>query len=131
MEYLKVIAAAIGAFAFAGVWYSVMSKQWIAAAGVEVDKDGKPVGGNAVMPMVVAGIAMIVVAGMMRHIFQSAGIATVGAGIVGGLGVGAFIITPWMAMNYGFSMRPRNLALIDGTNAIVGCAIMGLILTLF
>lgn len=131
MEYLKVLAAAIGAFAFAGIWYSTLSKQWIAAAGIEVDKDGKPVGGSTVTPMVVAGVAMILVAGMMRHIFQGSGITTFGAGILGGLGVGAFIITPWMAMNYAFSMRPRNLAIIDGVNAIVGCGIMGLILTLW
>ena len=74
---------------------------------------------------------MVIVAGMMRHVFAETGIATLGAGIVSGLGVGAFLITPWVAKNYAFAMRPAALSVIDGVNAVVGCAIMGAILTLF
>ena len=48
-----------------------------------------------------------------------------------GLGVGAFLITPWVAMNYAFAARPAMLSVIDGVNAVVGCAIIGAILTLF
>ena len=32
MEFLNVLAAAIGAFAFGAVWYTTLSKRWIAAA---------------------------------------------------------------------------------------------------
>jgi hypothetical protein len=34
MEFLSVIAAAVGAFAFGAVWYMAMSKPWMAASGV-------------------------------------------------------------------------------------------------
>jgi hypothetical protein len=34
-------------------------------------------------------------------------------------------------MNYAFAARPAALSVIDGVNAVVGCAIMGLVLTLF
>ena len=130
MEYLNVIAAAVGAFAFSAVWYMSMSKQWIAASGIAVDASGKPAGGGA-MPMVIGLIAMIVVAGMMRHVFQISGIVTLGGGLVAGFGIGAFFITPWVTMNYAFGMRKSSLAVIDGVNAVVGCSIMGLILSLF
>ena len=131
MEVLNVIAAAAGAFGFGAVWYTSMAKPWIKAAGVPVDAAGKPQGNGSAMPFVVGFVAMVIVAGMMRHVFASAGVVTLGAGFVSGLGIGAFLITPWVAMNYAFAARPAMLSLIDGVNAVVGCAIIGAILTLF
>ncbi len=131
MEYLNVVAAAAGAFAFASVWYIALSKQWIAAAGIPVDANGRPQGNGSVIPFVIGFAAMILVAGMMRHTFATSGITTPGKGVISGLGIGAFFIMPWMAMNYAFANRKGMLAVIDGVNAIAGCAIMGLILTLF
>ena len=131
MEVLNVIAAAAGAFAFGAVWYTAMAKPWIKAAAVPVDAMGKPQGNGSAMPFVVGFVAMVIVAGMMRHVFASAGVVTLGAGVVSGLGIGAFLITPWVAMNYAFAARPATLSVIDGVNAVVGCAIIGAILTLF
>ena len=131
MEFVNVLAAALGAFAFGAVWYMTMSKPWIAASGVAVDENGRPTGGSASAPFVVGIIAMILVAGMMRHVFATSGITSIGGSVVAGLGIGAFLITPWMAMNYAFSMRKPALTVIDGVNSVVGCGIMGLILALF
>ena len=131
MEIVNVVAAAIGAFAFGAVWYIVMSKPWIAASGVPVDASGRPMRNGSAMPFVIGLAAMIVVAGMMRHVFTAGGIDTLGEGAVSGLGIGAFFITPWMAMNYAFGMRMFALTILDGVNAIVGCTIMGIILVLF
>lgn len=131
MEFLNVIVAALGAFAFGAVWYITLSKPWIAAAGIAVDANGKPQGDGSPMPFVVGILAMIVVAGMMRHIFQMATIDTIGKAVIAGAGIGAFFVTPWLAMNYAFSMRKPALIFIDGANVIAGCTIMGLILALF
>jgi hypothetical protein len=131
MEFLNVIAAAVGAFAFGAVWYMSMSKPWIKAAGIAVDAQGRPQGNGGPMPFVIGVVAMVIVAGMMRHVFAATGIATLGAGIIAGAGIGAFFITPWVAMNYAFAMRNGSLTVIDGVNSIVGCAVMGAILTLF
>lgn len=127
MEFLNVLAAAVGAFAFGAVWYIAMSKPWMAASGVteEQQRSGGP------MPFVIGIVAMIVVAGMMRHLFATGNIVTIGAGAIAGAGIGAFLITPWVAMNYAFSQRKGALTVIDSVNAIVGCAVMGVILTLF
>ena len=83
------------------------------------------------MPFVMSGICMILVAGMMRHIFQMAGIATIGSGFVSGLGIGLFFIAPWTMINNAYGMRPFKLTLIDGGYATFGCAIIGTILTAF
>ncbi len=131
MEYLNVIAAAVGAFAFGAVWYMAMSRPWIRAAGIPVDAHGRPLGNGSAVPFVVGFGAMLVVAGTMRHMFASGGIDTLGEGIGAGAGIGAFFISAWVGMNYAFSMRSLAMWLIDTVNAVVGCAIMGAILVLF
>jgi len=131
MEFLNVVVAALGAFAFGAVWYMTMAKPWMAAADIAMDANGKPQGGGSMMPFVVGILAMLIVAGMMRHMFQMAGISGLGMGVTAGLGIGAFFITPWMAMNYAFATRKPALTVIDGVNSVVGCGIMGFILALF
>jgi len=89
------------------------------------------VGSGSVLPFVVSGIAMIVVAGFMRHIFAMAGIDSPGKALLSGLGVGAFFITPWVAMNYAYSGRKPMLTVLDNGYAILGCGAIGLVLGLF
>ena len=81
-----IIAAAIG-FAFGAMWYMALAKPWMEAANIKVGADGKPEG-DSPLPYVMAAFAMILVAGMMRHMFAQAGIDTLGKGFTGGLGMG-------------------------------------------
>jgi hypothetical protein len=127
MEILNVIAAAVAAFAFGAVWYIAMSKPWMAASGV-TEAEQKASGP---MPFVVGLLAMVLVAGMMRHLLGTSGVTSVGSGAIAGFGIGAFLVTPWVAMNYAFSLRKPSLTLIDGVNAVVGCTIMGAVLNAF
>jgi hypothetical protein len=131
MQYLAVLAATIAAYAFGAFWYITLSKPWIADSGIPVDANGKPLGNGSPMPMVIGFICILLVAGMTRHIFQMAGMDTISEGLMGGFGLGAFIITPWLGMCYNYGMRPFRLILIDGAYAIVGCTIIGVVLTLF
>lgn len=130
MGILSVIIAAAACWAFGAVYYMTLAKPWVAAAGIETDENGKPVGGSAA-PFIISALCMVVVAGMMRHAFMMAGIDVFGKGLVAGLGVGAFFISPWIVINNAYGMRPFRLSLIDGGYATLGCAIMGAVLTLF
>ncbi len=131
MQVLAVLVAAALGFGVGAVWYNVFSKQWIAASGVPVDAKGNPA--NGASPVLYGGafLCVLLVAGMMRHTFGMAGIDTLGKGLVGGLGIGLFFISPWIALNVLFSDRPKALALIDGGYATIACAVMGVVLTLF
>jgi hypothetical protein len=129
MGFLDVVLAAAAGFVFGAVWYGVLSKPWMAAAGIETGPDGKPAGGSA-MPYVMAVIAMLLVAGMMRHTFALSGIDTAGKGLIAGLGIGLFFISPWIMINNGYGGRPFKLTLIDGGYATFGCAVIGLVLML-
>lgn len=130
MGYLGVLVAAVAAYAFGAVWYMVLAKPWVRAAGIETDENGKPAGGSNPVPYVVAFGSAVLVAGMMRHIFALSGIDAVEKGLVSGLGIGLFLASPWLLTCYSFGGRPYRLTLIDGGYATIGSAIIGVVLTL-
>ena len=113
MGVLSVIVASVASYAFGAVWYMLMAKPWMAAAGLTEDQIDR----KNPAPFIISFVATVLVAGMMRHIFSSTGVDGPLAGLMSGLGLGLFIATPWIATNYAFSMRPRMLTLIDGTYA--------------
>jgi hypothetical protein len=129
MEYLSVILAAIAGFAYGAVHYMTLAKPWMKAAGIPMDENGKPLVKGSALPFILSGIAMLVVAGFMRHIFASSGIASPGAGLIAGAGIGLFFITPWTMINNAYPGRPFLLTVIDGAYATIGCALIGLVLT--
>ncbi|SPF81148.1 DUF1761 domain-containing protein [Pseudoprimorskyibacter insulae] len=131
MELLSVLAAGAAGWLLGAVWYMALSKPWMEAAGFPLDEDGKPQGNGSPMPIVISGVAILIVAGMMRHMFGMAGIDTAGKTLIAGLGIGLFIIVPWITMNYAYSMRPFKLTLIDGGYAVAACGVVGLVLGLF
>lgn len=130
MGFVSVLIAALAGFAVGAAWYMTLAKQWVAASGVTVDENGRPEGSSP-MPFVISGICMLLVAGMMRHMFAMAGIDGAAKGLVSGIGIGLFFIAPWIAMNVAYAMRPRALAIIDGGYAVVGCGVIGLVLGIF
>ena len=131
MEIVNTLAAAAGSWLFGAVWYMVLAKPWMAAAGLKIGADGRPEGGSSPMPFVLSAICMILVAGLMRHVLAMSNLTTVTQGLMVGFGVGAFFIAPWIMINNAYTMRPFKLTLIDGGYAIIGCSIIGVILTLF
>lgn len=130
MGLLSVLAAAIAAFVFGAIYYMVLSKPWMEAAGIAIGPDGKPTNSSNPTPYIVSFICIILVAGMMRHTFALSGIDTVAKGLQSGLGIGLFFITPWIFINTGYSNRPWKLAVIDGGYATAAATIIGIILML-
>ena len=131
MGIANVFAAAVAGFVFGAIWYMALAKPWMQAAGIKMTADGKPDGNGSALPFILSGVAMILVAGMMRHIFALSGIDTIGKGLISGLGIGLFFIAPWTMINYAYAGRPFKLTLIDGGYATFGCAIIGAVLVSF
>lgn len=131
MELLNVLVAAAAAWIYGAVHYMVLSKPWLAANKIECDENGRPKTNNGVLPFLLSAIAMVVVAGMMRHIFAMSGIVTVGGGAIAGFGIGTFFIMPWTIINNAYAGRPYMLSAIDGGYAIIGCTVIGIVLSLF
>ncbi|WP_187428501.1 hypothetical protein ROLI_044200 [Roseobacter fucihabitans] len=131
MEFISVAIAGVAGFAFGAIWYMVLARKWIAASGVPQDSAGNPANRSDPIPYITSLLSAILVAGMMRHVFELSDIQTVGKGLISGFGIGLFLVSPWIATFYSFSGRPRSLLLIDGGYATLGCAVIGLVLTLF
>jgi len=131
MEIINVLVAAAAAWVFGAIWYMALSKPWMAAAGIEVGADGKPANGSDPLPYILSAIAMVLVAGMMRHVISQAGIDTLLKGLMTGGGIGLFMISPWIMINNAYGGKPFKLTLIDGGYATFGSAIIGVILVLF
>lgn len=130
MELINVVVAAAAGFGFGAVWYMMLATPWVEAAGIELDENGKPADQSAA-PYIMAAIAMVLVAGMMRHVFNLSGIDTMGKGLMAGLGIGLFFISPWIMINNAYGGRPFKLTLIDSGYASFGCALIGMVLTAF
>ena len=131
MGYVSVLVAGAAAWVFGAIWYMALANPWMDAAGVQRDENGRPQGNGSALPFVLSAIAMVIVAGFMRHIFATSGVDTLGKGVLSGLGIGLFFITPWIMINNAYPGRPFRLTLIDGGYAVFGCAIIGAILMLF
>lgn len=131
MEALNVLVAAAASWVFGAMWYMALAKPWMKAAGITLDENGRPNGNGSMLPYALSAVAMLIVAGFMRHIFAGAGIESLGAGALAGLGVGLFFITPWTMINNAYGGRPFSLTLIDGGYATFGCALIGAVLALF
>ena len=127
MDFVAVLLAAAAGFAMGAVWYMALGKLWMGAVGLtedEVKADRNP------LPFIVAALGNIVTAGMMRHVFASGGIEGLGAGLISGLGIGAFMIAPWILTNYAFAGRPKTLWWIDAGHVIVAATAIGTVLGL-
>ena len=125
MGVLSVVAAAAAAWIFGAIWYGFIGKQWMEASGLTEETIDR----KDPVPYVVSFVCALLVAGMMRHILASTGGHTGFSGMLTGLGLGLFVAAPWIATNVMFSQRSRSLIWMDGGYPVVGCALMGLILT--
>ena len=130
MEILNVLAAAAASWVFGAVWYMALAKPWMAAAKITVDENGRPANDSA-LPYLLSAVAMILVAGMMRHILVMAGLEGIGKSATVGFGIGLFFISPWIMINNAYGDRPFKLTLIDGGYAVFGCTIIGAVLAIF
>jgi len=130
MEYVAVLVAAAGAYAFGAFWYMTLAKPWMKASGITKEQVEGGAGKDPI-PFIISALMLIVVAGMMRHNFAQSGIDTAVKGAMSGFGIGAFLATPWIVTTYAYGMRPRTLTLIDGGYVTIGCTIIGLVLGLF
>ncbi|MBK0400584.1 DUF1761 domain-containing protein [Limibaculum sp. M0105] len=127
MGALAVFLAAAAGFATGAIWYGILGRRWAAALG---KTEAQYKSERSTMPFVIAALGTLATAGMLRHVFVASGISSGGAGFVAGFGVGAFVVLPWILMNYAFSGRPRDLWWIDGGHAVLACALIGLVLGL-
>jgi len=128
MQLVAVLLAAAAGFGSGAAWYMVNGSRWMAAVGMT---EAEAKGGRSPLPFFIAFLASLLTAGMMRHIFAVSGVSGLGAGLIGGFGVGLFFVAPWIVTNYAFARRPVALWWIDAGHVVLACSAIGLVLGLF
>ena len=128
MQLVAVLLAAAAGFAVGAAWYMVNAKRWAAAVGRTEDELKAE---RSPLPFVIGFAASVLTAGLMRHVFASAGVGGIGGGLVSGLGIGLFFVAPWILSNYAFAGRPRALWWIDAGHVVLACSAIGLVLGVF
>lgn len=126
MGIVAVLAAAAAAWIWGAIWYGIIAKPWMAASGLSEETINR----KDPVPYIGSFVCAVLVAGMLRHVLASAGIETIGGGLITGLGLGLFVAAPWIATNVLFQNKPKSLIWMDGAYPAVGMALMGMVLTL-
>ncbi len=112
VNYAAIFAAAVAGFLFGGVYYGVLSNAWLSAIGKskeEIQKTGMAV------PMVVTGIAVLVMAWVLAGIIGhfGAGRITLTTGLISGLMCWIGFVATTIATNHAYQGAKGSLTIID------------------
>jgi Protein of unknown function (DUF1761) len=131
VNILAILAATAASFIFGGIWYSALSKPWLAALGkseAELKANARP------MPLLfaisIAGQLIMgwVLMGLLIHLTK----AGIPANLRTGLLTGAFcwlgFVGTTLATNHGYQGNKWSLTLIDGAHWLGVLLIQGAVL---
>lgn len=126
--------AAVLSFAFGGVWYGALSKQWMEAAGLS-EEQIKGNGGPSPVPFVITFVAQLVMAwmlaGLILHMAKAGIPATLRNGMLTAVFVWlGFVLMP-LVVNHQFQMQRPALTVIDGAHWLGVLLIQGAVLGLW
>lgn len=132
VSYVGVLLAAITSYVFGALWYTALSKPWMAAAGLsEADVKGED-GKGTMMPFIIAFLAQlvmaVVLAGMIGHL--GPGAVTVKSAVLSAVMVWIGFVMTTLIVNHRFQMASFKLTLIDGAHWLGVLVLQGLVIGL-
>lgn len=123
--------AAVLSFAFGGVWYGSLSRQWMAAAGLteeRIKREGNP----SPLPFVITFLAQLVMAWLLAGLILHMARAGIQASLRNGMLTAAFVWLGFTLMplvvNHQFQMQRPALTVIDGAHWLGVLLIQGAVL---
>ena len=132
INYWAVAAAAAASFIFGGIWYGLLCKQWMAAAGVDEKFVKGDRGGPSPVPFAVAFVAQLVMAwmlaGVILHLSRGGLPANLRNGLISGALMWTGFVMTSLVVNHAFQGAKRSLTLIDGGHWLGVLLIQGAIL---
>lgn len=129
VNYLGVLVAAILSMVVGAFWYSpgVFGKQWMGLIGKK-QKDLEK-GGSAAYG--VAAIGFLLMAYVLAHFVDYTGATTLVRGLEVGFWSWLGFVAPATAINAAFSLRPRQLWLIEAGYFLVSLLVSGAVLAVW
>jgi hypothetical protein len=127
MNWLAVLCAGAAYWVLGALWYSkLFSKPWVQAIeqhGIKLQPSGMA------MKLIVTFIANLIAAIVLGRLFHQLHVVEVLRGIKIGAAVGIGFSATALTMNYVWQSPPPKLWAIDTSFHIVGCILMGAILS--
>ena len=132
VNFLSILIAAVAAWIFGGIYYTTLSKPWLAAQGktleqCKAEQVGKSALGNAA-PFVLAFIGALLMAWVLYGIIVHLNMFTVRAGAISGAFCWFGFVLTTMAVNNAFTSRRVMLTVIDSVHWLGALLIIGVIL---
>jgi hypothetical protein len=131
VNFLSILVAAVAAWIFGGVYYTALSKQWIAVQGKTLEEcraeQAAKSGPAKVAPFIVVFISEIIIAWTLYGILFHLNMYTLRGGITSGLFCWFGFVLTTMATNNAFTGRRPMLTVIDGIGWLGAFVIIGAI----
>lgn len=132
LNYLAIVVAAVAAWLSGAVWYSLLSKYWLAAQGMTTEQakakhaalKGTPA---AWMPFVLVFVAELIIAYVLSGLLGHLGTWSVRGGIIAAAIVWFGFVLTTIVGNYAFHQHSTKLMAIDAGAWLVAFAIIGAI----
>lgn len=132
INWLAVIVAGIAGWLVGAVWYSVLSKQWLAAQGKTMETAQQEAGGRPLpVLLIVVFVANLIMAAMLYGIMTHTGLFSIRAGMISGALIWFGFVITVIATNYAFQGRKTMLTVIDGGYWLAVLLVIGGILGWF
>lgn len=132
VNYLSIVAAAIAAWLFGGIYYTALSRQWIAAQGktieqCEAERADKS-GAAAAAPFILVFIGEVIMAWVLYGILVHLNMFSVRAGLIAAAFCWFGFVLTTITVNNAFSGRKTTLSVIDCVAWLGAMLLMGAIL---
>jgi hypothetical protein len=131
VNFLSILLAAVAAWVFGGVYYTALSKPWLAAQGktleaCKAEQAGKSALANAA-PFVLAFVGELIMAWVLYGILVHMGTFTLRAGAISGAFCWFGFVLSTMTINNAFCGRKPMLTVIDSGAWLGALVIIGAI----
>lgn len=129
MNYLAVPAAGAASFLFGGVWYGVLSQQWMRAIGKSEEEIKSS---DRSMPLLfgITIIAQLIMAWVLAGLIGHMGQVNIRTGLITAALVWFGFVATSLAVNHGYQGSRWSLTLIDGGHWLGVLLIQGLVIGL-
>jgi hypothetical protein len=132
INFFAIVAAAVAAWIFGAIYYTVLSKPWLVAAGISIaEMKRRQAGGKlkSIAPFILSFVAEIIMAwvlsGVLGHL--GPGQVTVRNGVISALFLWFGFVLTTIATNNAYPGRKPMLTVIDAGHWLGVMLIMGVI----
>ena len=130
-NYLSVLLAAVAAWIFGGVYYTSLSKVWLAAQGKTLEQCQAEQAGKSGLakaaPFILVFVGELIMAWAMYGVLFHMGMFTLRAGAISGAALWLGFVLPTITGNYAFAGKKPMLTVIDSAAWLGAMVIIGAI----